>query len=277
MHRGDDLYPLLFPSKNSILMRKVVKFMLTSILGSSAAAEYQIIRFANEFAGHRDDILDLYIEKSIEYNVQVDFAYLMCLLYTDFFRKPIVNNNLVGIGTQCDGKGLEAFNTLEDCISAQCELLRKGSDITFTSVVPKSTTYHRFPSGSVQTRESAFHIWGYDECTEYTFDDMNEFALRIQMTKRKSDEWVDGIKYYYYILIASSTMRSKVMKKKSELVNKGFSADNFRVYSKEGLFFLELGKYSDIQNVRILLNNIRLYGYDGEIKFRRIVPLEMDI
>lgn len=242
--------------------------MVKNISGASNVTEYQLQKFNQANKVEREDILPLYLKYAVQYNVQVDVAYVMCLLYTDFFKNEIVNNNIVGIGTQAGGTKLEEFNSIEDCVIAHCEILQKVStDILIE--FPKSNLYRRLESNSCNYSSELYVLFNYEELTNYTIYQYSIFIREINRTRKEKPGWVVSDNFYYYIKVMSSRSKKRIISLRSELFNKGFKSDQLFITCTNGMYTLEAGRHKDPSSSQIMLNNLQMYGYNGIMSFRR--------
>lgn len=242
--------------------------MIKNIFGASNVTEYQLQKFNQSNKVEREDILPLYLKYAIQYNIQVDVAYVMCLLYTDFFKNEIVNNNIVGIGTQAGGTKLEEFNSIEDCIIAHCEILQKISSDAIIEF-PKSNLYRRLKNGSCMLSSELYNLFNYEELTKYTIYEYSIFIREINRTRKEKPGWVLSDNFYYYIKVMSSRSKKRIVALRSELFNKGFKADQLFITCMNGIYTLEAGRHKDPSSSQTMLNNLQMYGYNGIMSFRR--------
>ena len=242
--------------------------MVKNISGASNVTEYQLVKFNQANKVEREDILPLYLKYAVQYNVQVDVAYVMCLLYTDFFKNEIVNNNIVGIGTQAGGTKLEEFNSIEECVIAHCEILQKLSSEALIEF-PKSNLYRRLESGSCNYSSELYTVFNYEELTKYTIYEYSIFIREINRTRKEKPGWVVSDNFYYYIKVMSSRSKKTIVSLRSELFNKGFKADQLFITCMNGMYTLEAGRHKDPSSSQVMLNNLQMYGYNGIMSFRR--------
>jgi len=242
--------------------------MVKNIAGASNVTEYQLEKFSRLNGVENDEILNLYIKYSREYNVQVDVAYMMCLIYTDFFKKEIDFNNIVGIGPQKGGTKFETFFSIEQCIIAHCQILQKiSSDIIIDSEL--SNLYRRVDSSSCTTSLDVYNLFGYADITKYSIYEFSTFIRELNRTRKDEEEVPDSSDIYYYIKLKSSTRKQEIIKLRSSLINQKFNPTSIFVVADRGVYSLEIGRYSTPTNINKLLNNLKVFGYNGEIKFRR--------
>lgn len=241
------------------------------ILGTSPVTEYQLKRFSINNGVDNTEILDMYIKYAIQYNVRVEVAYVISLLYTNFFKNDITDNNIAGIGIQEDGTKMETFLSIEDCIIAQYQIIRKWCEKGYSTNDVKSNLFRRIESGSILDRKELFTAWKLDTLTEYSIYDMNQFTQEILRTRKEDVDWTVGDKYYYYIKIKSNTSKQDIIKLRSELIDKGFDKNQMFITSLNGLYFLEMGRYANHNHTDTLLKKLRLYGYNGELTYRRLI------
>lgn len=243
--------------------------MVKSIVGASNVTEYQLVRFSQVNKVFQSDILNLYIKYSLIYNIQVDVAYAMCLIYTDFFNNEILGNNIVGIGTQVGGTKLEEFNTVEDCIIAHCEILQKISSETIIDN-PKSNMYRRCDPNCCTYSTDVYKLFEYDKLTKYNIYKFSIFIREINRTRKESSEWVIDSNFYYYIRVKSSKSKKEIVTLRSELINKRFDPKILYISADKGIYTLEAGRYTSPMNTNTILRNLQVFGYNGEIEFKRL-------
>lgn len=242
--------------------------MIKAISGASNVTEFQLVKFSQTNGVYQDEILSLYIKYALVYNVEVDIAYLMCLIYTDFFKNEIIDNNIVGIGTQCGGTKLESFNSIEDCIIAHYEILQKiSTDLTIEN--HHSNLYRRVSSKSCIYSDEAFELFDYTALTNYSIYEFNIFLREINRTRREEADWT-STGYYYYIRVKTSKSKQELICLRSDLINKKFDKKNLFISADNGLYTLEAGRYTSPINTNTVLKNLKMYGYNGEIEFKRL-------
>lgn len=244
--------------------------MSISIIGPSSATEYQLVKYSQTNNFYQEDILNLYITYAVEFNIKVDVAYAMSLIYTNYFNNRIMDNNLVGIGLQEEGTFMEGFDSIENCIIAQMEILKRGYSEEYVTDKPHSNLYRRVPAGKIKTTEDLFSFWKYDELTNFTVYDFNKIIREIERTRKGNPEWqAGGNNKYYYVRVKSSTSKSEIIQLRSDLRDKNFSMDDMYIKASDGLYTLEIGKQQSPSTAAIILKNLQLYGYNGEIKYRK--------
>ena len=242
--------------------------MVKNIAGASNVTEYQLVRFSQTNKVFQDDVLNLYIKYALEFNVQVDVAYGMCLLYTDFFRNEIIGNNLVGIGVQLGGTKMEKFNSIEDCIIAHYQILQKiSSDNAIEK--PISNLYRRCTNKSCVYSTDVYTLFEYDKLTKYNIYEFSTFIREINRTRKESSDWVTSSKYYYFIRIKSSKNKTELIKLRSDLINKKFDQKILFITANNGIYTLEAGRYASPVNTNTILRNLQMFGYNGEIEYRK--------
>lgn len=241
----------------------IMKFGIT---GSSPITEYQLVKFsqANNIFD-KDEILSFYIKYAIEFNIRVDVAFCMAAIYTNFFQNPIENNNIVGIGIQCGGTKIEKFNSIEDCIKAQFEILQKGS--TGVSEERYSNLVRRFPEGNITNTDELYKIMEYDKLTNYSVYEFNTFIREIVRTRKEAVDW-EGKDSYYYIRVKTSNNRQEIIRLRSELKDKKIDESIIFITAKDGNYNLEVGRYQSPYQTGIVLSNLKMFGYNGEMEFR---------
>ena len=240
--------------------------MVKNITGTSNVTEYQLVKFSKANLVYQDEILSLYIKYALEFNVQVDVAYVMCLLYTDFFKNEIVGNNIVGIGVQYGGTEMEEFDSVEDCIIAHYEILQK---ISSKSVLekPHSNLYRRLENDICVSSPDAFNLFEYGVLTNYNVYDLSIFIREINRTRRENVDWNSSS--YYYVQVRSSKNKQELVRLRSELINKKIDAKLISIISNDGIYTLEVGRCSTPILANIIRQNLQVYGYNGEIKYKQ--------
>lgn len=241
--------------------------MVKQLTGASNVTEYQLKKFSQANGIKDETILNLYLKYAIEYDVQVDVAYIMCLVYTDFLKNPIENNNIVGIGTQNDGTKLEEFFSIEECVMAHCEIIQKVSTDRIIDK-PHSNLYRRLSSDIVHTSEEVYNLFDYGSLTSYSIYEYSRFLRELNRTRKEKVGWASNTQYYYYIRVKSSKSKSEIIRLRSDLINKKFEPESLYITAKDGVYTLEAGRYTNPINVNALLHNLQLFGYNGSIEYR---------
>lgn len=241
--------------------------MVKQLTGASNVTEYQLKKFSQANGIKDETILNLYLKYAIKYDVQVDVAYIMCLVYTDFLKNPIENNNIVGIGTQNDGTKLEEFFSIEECVMAHCEIIQKVSTDRIIDK-PHSNLYRRLSSDIVHTSEEVYNLFDYGSLTSYSIYEYSRFLRELNRTRKEKVGWASNTQYYYYIRVKSSKSKSEIIRLRSDLINKKFEPESLYITAKEGVYTLEAGRYTNPINVNALLHNLQLFGYNGSIEYR---------
>lgn len=239
--------------------------MSYKLVGVSPVTEYQLERYSILNGVTDETILLYYIDHASEYNVQIDVAYGMALSYTHYFtsRIPAINNFL-GIGTQENGTKLETFSSVEECVIAHLEILQKCGSDTAGSNNTHSDLVRRIKPGSYKTTDALYAMWGFPkDVSVYDFDRM---IREIQRTRKEDVEWAEDPNNYYYIQVKSSPSRSDIIMTRSDLKDKGFDTGKIYITAKNGLYYLEVGRYVSPLNTSYLQKQLQIYGYNGEIK-----------
>lgn len=243
--------------------------MIKPISGSSNITSFQLMKYSKMNNIEQDEILSLYIKYAMKYNIQIDVAYCMVLLYTNFFKNHIINNNIAGIGTQKNGTKLEEFNSIEDCIIAHCEILQKISSVEEIEK-PHSNLYRRLENNSYYTSDKVYELFEYDTLTQFSVYDFGICLRELNRTRLDDVVWEENENFYYYIKIKSSKKRSELIKIRSDLLNKRFSSELISIIASNGEYILEMGKYTKPSDAKTLLTNLQRFGYTGEILFKRV-------
>lgn len=252
---------------------------MDAILGSSVSTKFQIMKYlkAHDVDGH-GDIIDLYMLHGATYGVQADVAIAMAIIYTDFFKREIVNNNLVGIGKQFRTDHLESFATLEDCIIAQYEILRTGADAYYIVEDPHSYTYVNLLEnkgdegdpeiliGSIQTMNDVYTMWKLDECG-YTLEDFWLITRDIPLIREEEPEYINPREIYFFVLVKTSDSRDELLRHKGKLVKYGFN--NVKIHVDKGYYRLEVGQMKNERDCLPIQHNLKIYGYPGTIMTRK--------
>lgn len=238
------------------------------ILGSSSVTEYQLTKYSELNKVYQPEILAWYIQYALEYEIQVDVAYAMALIYTDYFRKPILGNNICGIGENDNGTGLETFGSIERCIIAQYQIMKKCAILGWEPEEPISNTVNYIESGINKTSDSMYRFFKYYNTTEYTLSNWHLILQEINRTRKEKVNWTTSDDKYYYVKVKSSTKRSEIIRLKSELINKGFEESNVFIMAKNGLYILEVGRCTSPMMCLTILQNLRVYNYSGETLYR---------
>lgn len=243
------------------------------VLGSSAATKYQIKRYFKEHGiTDRDELVDLYIKYGVKFNIEYELAIGMMLVYTDYFKNPVEDNNLCGIGLQFGGTYLEAFSSLEECIIAQYEILRAGADFHFECEDPHSRTYWRLVNrvdmikGNIDTIAEVFETWNYDTITEYSLEDLWKTSRDITIIRETKKEYISDRSRYFFIAVMSATKREALYKTKRDLYRLGFKQVSISI--DNGFYRLEVGKFNSEKDAVVMMNNLAIFGYTGTMKYR---------
>lgn len=252
---------------------------MLKVLGSSAATKYQINRYFTEHGVNgKDDLINLYIKYGVEFNIEYELAIGMALMYTDYFTKPIVDNNLCGIGLQFGTGYLEAFASEEDCVIAQYELLRAGADFYFECVDPHSRTYWKLVNhvddegnsviikGNIESISAVFEHWNYATITNHTLEDLWKASRDITIIREKKKEYVTDRKRHFFISVATATRRESLYIMKRDLFRLGFR--QLSIVVDNGFYRLEVGKCDSEKETLAIKDNLAIFGYTGTMKYR---------
>lgn len=242
--------------------------MVKNITGASIVTDYQLRKFSQNNNVDNEEIISLYIKYALEFNIQVDVAYIMCLTYTNFLKNEIVGNNVAGIGVQSTGKKLETFDTIEDCIIAHYEILQKASTQNVLDN-PHSTTYRRIKSECCSDSNDVYQLFKYDTITGFSIYEYSRFIRELNRTRKEKIGWASDNDIYYFVKVRSSKSKQDLIKIRSDLINKKFDKKSlFITNNDDGSYTLEAGRYTNPINTNILLRNLQMFGYNGVVSFR---------
>ena len=252
---------------------------MLKVLGSSVATKYQIKRYFTEHGIEgNDDLIELYIKYGVTFNIEYELAIGMMLIYTDYFRNPIADNNLCGIGLQFGTGYLEAFASKEDCIIAQYELLRAGADFYFECEDPHSRTYWRLINyvdeegnpvhikGNIDSIGSVFEKWNYQTITTHTLESLWKISRDITIIRENKKEYVSDRQRHFFISVATATKRELLYTMKRDLIRLGFKQLSITV--DNGFYRLEVGKCNSEKEANVISKNLAIFGYTGTMKYR---------
>lgn len=252
---------------------------MLKVLGSSAATKYQIKRYFKEHEiEDRDDLIELYIKYGVQFGVEYELAIGMMLVYTNYLKNPIEQNNLCGIGLQFQVDKLESFDSEEECIIAQYEILRAGADFYYENDNPHSVTYtnlidnkredesERPLKGNIESISDVFERWNYADITEYTLEDLWIISRDITIIREEKKYYVNDRARYFFIVVATATKREPLYLMKRDLFRLGFTISSIVV--DQGFYRLEVGKCNSEREATTIKNNLSIFGYTGTLKYR---------
>lgn len=244
--------------------------MTFNISGSSPVTEYQLLKFSQEVGiyEYTQDLIPIFIDYSIKYSVRVDVAYIMSVIYNNFFINHIVANNLAGIGMQLGRNTLETFSNINDGIKSIFEILQKlttGSSDTETSNIVKDISIR------LDDTNALFKFMNYDNITNFDSNKFNELIKELLRVKKDTYDWDSSQTYLYYIKVKSSTNRSEVAKLKSEISDKKITIYPLTIrLSDTGVYTLDIGYFKNPYDTNIVIRTLRAFGYNGEMQYAEV-------
>lgn len=259
-----------------------MNIVLATILGSSPSTKYQIKKYLEENGiTDKEDLISWYVKYSTVYGIQSDVAIAISLLYTDFFKKSIIGNNICGIGYQFGLNSLEKFDTIESCIIAQYEILRSGADFQFVSENPHSYTYNYYiknfaygsgktnQAGSIVTLSDVYENWNIcgEKYGSPTYEDFWIIVRNIPLMREEKPSYENTRDIYFFALVMTSKSINDLIKHKANLKKLGF--DDINIIVDKGFYRLEIGNFKNEKDTLIVVNNLQLFGYNGTIEHRK--------
>lgn len=262
---------------------------MLKVLGSSSATKAQCKKyFESRKITDRDYLIDLYMQHAATYNVEYELALGMALIFTDFFKNPIEDNNLCGIGKQFSGRKFEKFDSEEDCIKAQLQLLRIGADYHYKpdellSVAAKNLMDDKTDAkglkdilrGNINTITLVYDLWNYKKFTHYTLEDLWRIARDINIIRSNKKYYDTKRSKYFFVVVGTATRKEALYNMKRDLLKLGFKESAISV--DNGFYRLEIGKVDSEKEAAIIRINLSIFGYSGTVKYREILDEQQNI
>lgn len=260
-----------------------------SISGSTSATKSQFLQYTEMMGIDREDIIDMYIKYGLQYNMRCDVAFALALIYTNFFLNTIENYNICGIGLQFGNDELEKFESYEECIITQYQILKRLSDksyvcdsesLSYKRIDEPNIAYDAFNgfAGEITSIENLSKVWFNNtsamraasicETIWNTIQHINNFPNGpiIDLENQR------GISFY--VKLESKMSLNNAFNMKRQLTSLPFIKGQIPVrilmdeHSGLGWYNIYIGNFRNRGLAITCKNNLRVYGYYGSIGFK---------